>query len=89
MRDLKVERQVVCPIEYRGLELDEGYRLDLLVEGSVIVELKAVEALNDIHMAQLLTYLRLSNISLGFLINFNVRLLKEGLRRVVLNHEPV
>jgi GxxExxY protein len=84
LRGIKVERQVICPIEYRGLTLDEGYRLDLLVEDSIIVELKAVDALNDVHTAQLLTYLKLTGIELGLLINFNVTLLKNGIRRLTI-----
>ena len=91
LRGIKVERQVICPIEYRGLKLDEGYRLDLLVEDSIIVELKAVDALNEVHTAQLLTYLKLTGIELGLLINFNVSLLKDGLRRLTTakpNHKP-
>jgi GxxExxY protein len=79
-------RQVPQPIIYDSLQLDEGYRLDLLVEDSIIVEIKAVENLLPVHHLQLKTYLKLSGKTLGFLINFNVPLLKEGLHRVVLNH---
>ncbi len=82
LRNINVQRQVICPIEYRGLQLDEGYRLDLLVEDSIIVELKAAEELNNIHTAQLLTYLKLTGMELGLLINFNVTLLKNGIRRL-------
>lgn len=82
---LQVKRQVVLPIRYKGLEFDEGYRIDLLVEGQIILELKSVEKLNDVHMAQLLTYLKLSECSLGYLMNFNVKLMKNGVRRVVNN----
>ena len=78
------QRQIELPIHYDGFTLDAGYRLDLLVDDVVIVELKAVEVLLPIHQSQLLTYLKLSHRRLGFLMNFNVRLLKEGLRRVVL-----
>ena len=78
------ERQKPLPIEYKGLELDCGYRLDLLIAGKVVVELKAVEDLLPIHKAQLLTYMKLTGIKTGLLINFNVRLLKTGIRRFVL-----
>lgn len=71
------------PLVYEDVKLDVGYRIDLIVEDKFIVEVKSVEMLNDIHLAQLLTYLRLSDCKLGLLINFNVKLLKEGVRRVV------
>jgi GxxExxY protein len=74
------------PVTYKGLRLDAGYRLDLLVEGVLVVEVKSVEELCPIHTAQLLTYLKLSRLSLGLLINFNVPVLKDGLKRVVYNH---
>jgi len=79
-------RQVPQPIHYDSLQLDEGYRLDLLVEDCIIIEIKAVEALAPVHHLQLKTYLKLSGKTLGFLINFNVPLLKQGLHRIVLNH---
>ena len=82
-RGLKVFSQVVLPIKYEGLELDAGYRLDLLVEDQVIVEVKAVESLNSIHQAQLLSYLKMSSKQVGLLINFNVHHLKNGIRRIV------
>ncbi len=85
-RGVKVERQKAMDIVYRGRRIDAGYRIDLLIENTVIVEVKAVDRLHAIHTAQLLTYLRLSGRELGLLINFNVRLLKDGLRRVVLDH---
>ncbi len=81
----KVESQVMLPINYRGVRLDAGYRIDLLVEDSVIVELKTVDRLIPVHEAQLLSYLRMSDLRLGLLINFNVRLLRDGIRRVVNN----
>jgi GxxExxY protein len=84
MRCLSVRRQLPMPIVFEGLQLDAGYRLDLLVGGAVVVEVKAVEALSRLHEAQLLTYLKLSEHRLGYLMNFNVPLFKEGLRRVVL-----
>ncbi len=80
-RGLRVERQKALPVTYRGVQIDCGYRIDLLVENEVIVELKASQ-LQPIHDAQLLSYLKLSGRSVGLLINFNVRLLKEGLRRL-------
>jgi GxxExxY protein len=79
----EVERQKVLPIVYKGLQLDEGYRLDLLVAKTVIVEIKAVSALAPIHEAQLLTYLKLTGLRVGLLINFNVPLLKDGIKRLV------
>lgn len=80
---LKTKSQVTLPIFYQGIRLDAGYRIDLLVEDSVIVELKAIERLLPVHEAQLLSYLRMSDLRLGLLINFNVRLLRDGVRRVV------
>jgi GxxExxY protein len=83
---IRALRQVPQPILYDSLELDEGYRLDLLVEESIVIEIKAVEKLIPVHHLQLKTYLKLSGKTLGFLINFNVPLLKDGLHRIVLNH---
>lgn len=80
-----IERQKGQPVIYEGLEIEVGYRLDLLVENLIIIELKAVEQLAPIHQAQLLTYLKLSNKQLGFLMNFNVPLIKDGIRRIA-NH---
>jgi GxxExxY protein len=82
-RGLKVERQKGLPLTFRGQILDCGYRIDLLVEDSVIVEVKSVEKIERVHRSQLLSYLRLSNRKIGLLMNFNVRLLKEGIKRVV------
>lgn len=84
-RGLKVEGQKPLPVVYRGVELECGYRLDLLVEGSVIVEVKAIDQLAPIHQAQMLSYLKLSGCQVGLLINFNVKVLKDGIRRVVHN----
>lgn len=84
-RGLKVEKQRELPVCYHGVHLDCGYRIDLLVENSVIVELKAVDQLIPIHEAQLLSYLKLSGIKVGLLINFNVEVLKNGIKRHVLN----
>lgn len=84
-RGYRVERQKAQPMIYEGLEIEVGYRLDLLVEDLIIIELKAVEQLAPIHQAQLLTYLKLSSKQLGFLVNFNVPLIKDGIRRIA-NH---
>lgn len=73
------------PLVYSNVKLDCGYRIDLLLEGKLILELKAVEALNDVHLAQMLTYLKLSGCKLGLLINFNVAHLRNGIKRVVLH----
>lgn len=81
--NLKVEKQKALPLVYDDVKLDVGYRIDIIVEDKFIVEIKAVEELNDVHLAQLLTYLRLSDCKLGLLINFNVKLLKEGVKRVI------
>lgn len=83
-RGLSVRRQAGLPIHYKGRRLDAGLRLDLLVEDAVIVEVKAVDTLIGIHEAQLFTYLELARLELGYLINFNVRLIKDGLRRIIL-----
>lgn len=80
---LAVDRQKALPIVYRDVHLDCGYRIDLLVEGKVIVELKAVEMITPVHKAQLLSYLKLSGCHLGLLINFNVKLLRSGIHRLV------
>ncbi len=84
-RGLGVEAQVGVPVEYDGAKLDVGYRIDLLVEGCVIVELKSVEKMNPLFEAQLLSYLKLSHLEVGLLINFNVLRLKDGLKRLVNN----
>jgi GxxExxY protein len=83
-RGLQVERQKALPIVYKNIKLDQGYRIDLLVENRVIVELKVVEQLTDVHEAQLLSYLKFSGCPVGLLINFNVMLLKDGIRRFLL-----
>jgi len=87
LRGIDFKRQVPLPLKYKGLKLDCGYRLDLLVEDKVIVELKTVEAIAPIHEAQILTYLKLRDIRLGLIINFNVPLLVEGIRRLVNNYQ--
>jgi GxxExxY protein len=84
LRKIRYTRQAPLPLEYKGVRLDCGYRMDLVVDELVLVELKAVEKLEPIHDAQLLSYLRLSNLWLGLLINFNVSVLKNGIRRLVL-----
>jgi GxxExxY protein len=84
-RSLNLSSQVSLPIEYDGIKLDAGYRIDLLVEDLVIVEIKAVEVILPIHEAQLLTYLKLSGKKLGLLINFNTIRLKQGIKRIVNN----
>lgn len=82
-RGLKVEEQKPLPVIYKDVRLDCGYRLDLLVEDAVVVEIKALEQLAPIHQAQLLSYLRLSGKSVGLLVNFHVRVLKDGVKRIV------
>lgn len=82
---LYVEREKGLPVIYDNVKLDCGYRIDLFVEGKVIIEIKSVESLNPVHMAQILTYLKLSDNKLGYLINFNVQRVKNGIRRVVNN----
>lgn len=84
-RGRKVARQVPLPLVYKEVKLDCGYRLDLIVDDLVIVEIKAVDALNDVHKAQLLSYLKISGLKVGLLINFNVKMLKHGIVRVVNN----
>ena len=82
LRDTSLKRQVELPVEYKGIKLDCGYRIDLIVENVLIVELKAVDQLKPIHEAQVLTYLKLSGLRTGLLINFNVPILKDGIRRI-------
>ena len=83
---MNVEAEKPCPVVYRGQKInDQGFRIDLLVEDGVVVELKSIEKVRSVHVKQLLTYLRLSNKSLGLLINFNENLLKNGITRVVNN----
>jgi GxxExxY protein len=84
LRKIRFERQCPLPVEYKGIKLDCGYRLDLLVAETVVVEIKAVQAIEPIHEAQLLTYLKLGGWKLGLLINFNVPVLKDGIRRRIL-----
>ena len=82
-RGLNVDRQKPLPLVYKGARLDAGYRLDLLVEDKVIVEIKSVDQLDPIHQAQIISYLKLSGCVVGLLINFNVQVLKNGIKRVI------
>ena len=82
--ELPFKLQYPLPVEYKGVKLDCGYRIDLLVDDSLIIELKSVDKILPIHQAQLLTYMKLSGISIGLLINFNVKFLKHGIKRMVL-----
>ncbi len=82
---LNAEKQKRLPLVYEEVKLECGYRIDILVENKLVVEIKAVDALNDVFMAQVLTYLKLSNCRLGLLINFNVAKLKDGIKRIVNN----
>lgn len=81
---LYVQKQKPLPLVYREVKLEAGYRVDLFVENSVIIEIKSVDSLNDVHLSQVLTYLKLSGCKLGLLVNFNVQHLKHGIKRVVL-----
>jgi len=82
-RGLQVERQVAIPIGYRGIQFDEGFRADIMVEDKVILELKSVECVNNAHRKQLLTYLKLTGMKLGYLLNFGEALMKQGITRTV------
>lgn len=82
---LNVKQQLPMPFVYKDIKLDAGYRIDLLIENKVIIEIKSIETLTPVHFAQVLTYLKLANLKLGLLINFNTKLLKEGIHRVVNN----
>jgi len=84
-RGISVEREVVMPVRYKGVEFSVGYRADLIVEKRIIVELKAVDSLQPIFTAQLLSYLRMSGLKLGLLVNFNVPKLADGIKRLVNN----
>ena len=88
LRGLDVLREVKLPITYKGVELDQGYKIDLLVQRSVVVEVKAVDRLDAIHEAQLLSYLKLSGCKVGLLLNFNVRVLRDGIKRMVNQYRP-
>jgi len=84
-RGLEVEQQKPLPVVYKGVHVECGYRLDLVVNDAVIVELKTVQAIEPVHMAQLLSYLKLANKPLGLFINFHVKMLKDGIQRIVNN----
>ncbi|MEF8804870.1 MULTISPECIES: GxxExxY protein [Bacteroides] len=82
--NINVKRQKKLPIIYKGIQLDTDYRIDLLIDNQLIIELKSVEALQPVHSAQLLTYMKLSNLKYGLLLNFNVPHLKQGIKRFIL-----
>ncbi|MFA5299646.1 MAG: GxxExxY protein [Lutibacter sp.] len=81
---LMVKKEIALPIRYKEIKLDHGYRIDLLVEDKVVIELKTVEFLSEVHTAQILTYMKLWNYKLGLLLNFHVKLLKEGIKRFII-----
>lgn len=83
---LKVEKELALPIVYKKIKLDHGYRIDLLIENTIVIELKTVESFTDVHSAQILTYMKLGNYPLGLLINFHTKLLKNGLKRFINTH---
>ena len=83
-RGVSFKKQVDLPVEFKGIRLDCGYRMDILVENKVVLELKCVDEINDLHRAQMLTYLKLSKLRIGLLLNFNVPMMKEGIDRMVL-----
>jgi GxxExxY protein len=89
LRGITFERQVSLPVEYKGVKLDCGHRLDVFVEKFLILEIKSVESLEPIHTAQLLTYLRLKNCHLGLLLNFNCAVMKQGIKRVINGFLPL
>jgi GxxExxY protein len=82
--DIAYISEYELPINYKGIQITNGYRIDILIENKIIIELKSVERINPIHEAQILTYMKLSNIKIGLLINFNEKLLKDGIKRFVL-----
>jgi GxxExxY protein len=84
LRGLRFEKEKSLPVEYKGVRLESGYRLDFVVENKVVVELKAVDSIHDVHKAQLLTYLKLTGCKVGLLLNFNSAVLKDGIERLVL-----
>ncbi|MBN2236313.1 MAG: GxxExxY protein [Bacteroidales bacterium] len=83
IRNIKVESQVFLPLHYKGVELNKDFRIDILVENEIIIELKAVDIILPVHEAQIISYLKLADKKLGFLINFNVPLIKDGFRRFI------
>lgn len=84
-RGLKVDSEVAMPVMYDGMKIDAGYRMDIVVDGLIVIENKTVEKIMPIHQAQLLTYLKLSGMNLGFLLNWNVSIMKDGIKRIVNN----
>jgi GxxExxY protein len=84
-RGLKVDSEVAMPVTYDGMKIDAGYRMDIVVNGLIVIENKTVEKILPIHQAQLLTYLKLSGMNLGFLLNWNVTIMKDGIKRIVNN----
>ena len=84
LKGIHFKSQLPLPVEYKGIQLDTGYRIDLLIEDSLIIELKSVEKILPIHEAQILTYIKLAKVKIGLLINFNVLKVKEGIRRFIL-----
>jgi GxxExxY protein len=84
LRSIAFEKEKPLPVEYKGLKLECGYRLDFIVDGKVVVELKAVDSIHDVHRAQLLTYLKLTGCKVGLILNFNEAVLKNGIERLVL-----
>ena len=87
MEGYSVEKEKPMPLIYKEVKLDCGYRIDILVENKIVIEIKSLEALNEVHFAQTLTYMKLGNYKLGLLINFNVTLLKNGIKRIVNRYE--
>lgn len=87
-RNLIVEREKRLPVIYKDIQLEQGYRIDLLVDNRVVIELKTVEDFTDVHFAQILTYLRLGNYPVGLLINFHTKILRDGIKRFINNIEP-
>lgn len=82
-KNLLVQKEIPCPVVYKDIKLDHGYRIDLLVENKVVIELKTVECFTDVHTAQVLTYLKLGEYPVGLLINFHTKLLKNGIKRFI------
>jgi GxxExxY protein len=82
---LSVTKEIALPIIYKDIKLDHGYRIDLLVENKVVIEIKTVEAFTDVHTAQILTYMKLGNYPIGLLVNFHTKLLKDGIKRFIIN----
>jgi len=82
-KDLKVETQVPVPIRYKGIQLDAGYRIDLLVQDKIIAEMKAIDKIQPIHTAQVLTYLKMTNLKMALILNFNVGLMRSGIKRII------